>query len=55
MSDALKTAIQEAFIEIAQTEAGAEAIAIYNHDGYQVVTDADYDGARAARDIVQGS
>ena len=55
MSDALKVAIQEAFIEIAQTEEGATAIAIYNHEGYKVVTDADYDGARAAREIVQGS
>lgn len=55
MSDELKVAIQEAFIEIAQTEEGAAAIAIYNHEGYQVVSDADYDGARAARDVVQGS
>ena len=54
-SEKLATALQEAFIEIAQTDAGKEAIAIYNHEGYQVVTDADYDGARKAADVVQAS
>lgn len=55
MTDNLKTAIQEAFIEIAATEVGAEAIKIYNHEGYKVVVDSDYDGARKAQAIVQGN
>jgi phosphonate transport system substrate-binding protein len=54
MSDALKVAIANAFIAIAADPVGAEAIKIYNHEGYKVVTDADYDGARKARDIVAG-
>ncbi len=51
----LKTALQEAFIEIAKTPAGLEAIKIYNHEGYKVVTDADYEGARKAQEIVRGN
>lgn len=54
MTDALKDAIAQAFINLAQTEVGRTAIAIYNHEGYKVVTDADYDGARKAQDIVAG-
>ena len=54
MSEGFKKAIQEAFIEIAKTEAGAEAIKIYNHEGYEVVTDADYDGARRAAEVAKG-
>jgi len=41
-------ALQETFIEIATTEAGAAAIAIYSHKGYALGTDADYDVQRAA-------
>ncbi|MBV1709694.1 MAG: phosphate/phosphite/phosphonate ABC transporter substrate-binding protein [Erysipelothrix sp.] len=55
MSEGFKTALQEAFIEIAKTPAGAEAIKIYNHEGYKVVTDADYDGARRAQELVSGN
>ncbi len=46
-------ALQEAFIEIAQTEAGAEAISIYNHSAYQVVTDKDYDESREIFDLLK--
>ena len=46
-------ALQDAFIAIAKTEAGAEAISIYNHIGYKVVTDKDYDAARSALDLVK--
>jgi len=45
------TAIQEAFIEIAKKPAGLAAIQIYNHEGYKVVVDSDYDGARRAQAI----
>jgi phosphonate transport system substrate-binding protein len=55
MTDELKKAIANAFIALAQTELGRSAISIYNHEGYKVVTDADYDGARKARDIVSGN
>ncbi|CAM3705007.1 PhnD/SsuA/transferrin family substrate-binding protein [Erysipelothrix urinaevulpis] len=42
----MKVALQKAFKEIAKTESGKEAISIYNHTGYQEVTDADYDPSR---------
>jgi phosphonate transport system substrate-binding protein len=43
----LKTALQEAFIEIIDTEKGAAALTIYNHTGYLVAHDEDYDDERA--------
>ena len=55
MTNELKTAIQEAFIEIAKNPVGIEAIKIYNHEGYKVVVDSDYDGARLAQQIAQGN
>ena len=55
MTDRFAKAIQEAFIEIAATEVGATAIKIYNHEGYKVVVDSDYDGARKAQAIVSGN
>ena len=48
MTPEFVAALQEAFVEIAATEAGAAAIAIYSHKGYQVGTDSDYDVQRAA-------
>lgn len=53
MTDELKKAIQQALISIAQTEEGKEVIAIYNHEGYQEATDADYDKEREAQKLVQ--
>ena len=47
LSAGLKAAIQNAFSEVVKTEAGLAALAIYNHTGYQVAVDADYDGERA--------
>ncbi len=48
-------ALKVAFIELAKTEAGKAAIAIYSHKGYTAdVTDADYDAARAAAAVVAG-
>lgn len=41
-------AIQQAFLNIAQTDAGLAVMAVYSHQGYTIVSDSDYDGARAA-------
>ena len=54
VTDNFKKAVQESFIEIAKTEAGKAAVKVYSHEGYEVVTDADYDGARKAADVVKG-
>ena len=53
MDDALKQALQQAFINISQTDAGKEVISIYNHEGYKEAVDADYDNERKAQEIVQ--
>lgn len=53
MSDALKQALQDAFMNIAQTDAGREVISIYNHEGYQKAGAADYDGERDAQDFLR--
>ncbi len=52
VTDELKTALQTAFINIGNSEAGKPIIAIYNHNGYAVAKDSDYDGARAAGQLV---
>ncbi len=49
------TALQEAFIEIAQTPEGLEVISIYSHEGYKVVADEDFDSSRKAQEIVVGN
>lgn len=53
VDDALAEAVANAFIELAKTEAGAEAIKIYNHKGYMKVTDADYEGAKKVNELVK--
>ncbi|UOQ50505.1 phosphate/phosphite/phosphonate ABC transporter substrate-binding protein [Gracilibacillus caseinilyticus] len=53
MDEDLKTAIQQAFLNIAETEEGKEVISIYNHEGYQKASDADYDKEREAQEMVQ--
>lgn len=55
MTPGLKTALQNAFIEIGKDPVGLEAIKIYNHEGYKVVKDSDYDGARRAQEVAQGN
>jgi phosphonate transport system substrate-binding protein len=47
LSAGLKAAIQQAFINIIATEDGYAALQIYNHKGYLVAVDSDYDGERA--------
>ncbi|MFJ6207354.1 phosphate/phosphite/phosphonate ABC transporter substrate-binding protein [Lysinibacillus sp. NPDC092081] len=53
MNDNLKKAIQQAFINIGNSEKGKEVIAIYSHEGYQVAKDSDYDNERKAQELVQ--
>lgn len=53
MDEDLKAAIQQAFINIGNTEEGKAVIAIYSHNGYQEATDADYDNERKAQALVQ--
>ena len=38
-------------IEIAKTEEGKKVISIYNHEGYQVANDSDYDAARTVQTL----
>ena len=53
MTDEFKTALQNAFINICNTEEGKEYIAIYSHQGYQVAKSEDYDNERAAQQLIQ--
>ncbi|MGE7673801.1 phosphate/phosphite/phosphonate ABC transporter substrate-binding protein [Lysinibacillus sp. NPDC094403] len=53
MNDDLKKAIQQAFINIGNSEKGKEVIAIYSHEGYQPAKDSDYDNERKAQELVQ--
>ena len=47
LTDDLKAKIQQAFIDIIATDAGKQALTVYNHTGYLVAHDEDYDGERA--------
>jgi phosphonate transport system substrate-binding protein len=47
LSDGLKAALQQSFIDVIATEEGLAALSIYNHKGYLVAEDSDYDGERA--------
>jgi phosphonate transport system substrate-binding protein len=53
MDEDLKNALQQAFIEIGESEEGKEIIAIYSHEGYKEAIDTDYDNERKAQEIVQ--
>lgn len=53
MDDDLKAAIQQAFINIGETEEGQEVISIYNHLGYQKADPSDYDDERKAQDMIR--
>lgn len=46
LSDGLRAAIQEAFMNVIDTTEGAAALAIYNHTGYMLAVDSDYDSER---------
>ncbi|MDO5292297.1 MAG: PhnD/SsuA/transferrin family substrate-binding protein [bacterium] len=53
MDEDLIKALQDAFMNIAQTEEGKEVIGIYTHEGYKVATSADYDAERDAQKLIQ--
>ena len=53
MDDAFKTAVQNAFINIGNTEEGKEVISIYSHMGYQPAQASDYDNERNAQKLIQ--
>lgn len=53
MDDDLKAAIQQAFINIGESEEGQEVISIYNHEGYQEANSSDYDKERDAQEMVK--
>ena len=53
MDDDLKKALQNAFINIGNSEKGKEVISIYSHEGYQEATSADYDNERKAQELIQ--
>ena len=45
-------AIQNALINVINTEEGQAIFSVYSHTGYAKATDADYDGARQALKVV---
>lgn len=49
----MKKALQKTFIAIAKTQAGLDAIEIYNHTGYKEVTDADYEPSRKILELLK--
>lgn len=53
MDDELKKVLQQAFINIGNTEEGKAVIAVYSHEGYQEAKASDYDNERKAQEIVQ--
>ncbi|MNE70279.1 hypothetical protein D3C80_1660600 [compost metagenome] len=53
MNDGLKKALQESFMEIAETPEGKEVIAIYSHEGYKIAQSSDYDGERQAQELIR--
>lgn len=53
MDDSFKAAVQQAFINIGNTEEGKAVIAIYSHNGYMPATSADYDNERKAQEIIK--
>lgn len=53
MDEDFKKALQNAFINIGNTEEGKEVIAIYSHNGYQVAQASDYDDEREAQKLIQ--
>lgn len=53
MSDELKSAIQQAFINIGNTPEGQEIISIYSHKGYEIGNDANYDAEREAQELIK--
>ncbi len=53
MDEKLKKALQQAFINIANSDEGKGVISIYSHEGYKIANDSDYDNERKAQQLVQ--
>ena len=53
MTEELKEAIANSFIELAKTDEGKEVIKIYNHEGYEKAKSEDYDKERQAQQIMK--
>ncbi|MBP3886467.1 MAG: PhnD/SsuA/transferrin family substrate-binding protein [Cellulosilyticum sp.] len=53
MTDDLKQALKNAFINIGKTEEGKEVIAVYSHNGYEEAQPSDYDDERAAQELIK--
>lgn len=53
MDDDLIAALQDAFINIGNTDEGKQVIAIYSHNGYLPAKSSDYDSERAAQEMIQ--
>ena len=45
-------ALQQCFINIINTDEGQAIFSVYSHTGYAIAKDSDYDGARAALEVV---
>jgi len=54
VDNALKAALQQAFINLISTQAGKDVFAVYSHEGYVVAQDSDYDVERQAQAILRG-
>lgn len=53
MTSELKEAIQQAFINIGNTEEGQKIISIYSHKGYEIGNNSDYDAERKAQELIK--
>ena len=53
MDETLKKALQNAFINIGNTEKGQEVVEIYSHKGYKIAEDSDYDNEREAQKLIK--
>lgn len=53
MTDELKEALAQSFIDIANTDEGKAIISIYNHEGYEKAEDKNYDSEREAQKLLR--
>ncbi len=51
-NDTFEAALQDAILDLAETEEGMDIFSVYSHSGYAKATDADYDSARAALSVI---
>lgn len=55
MTDEFKTALQNAFMRLDETEEGRQVISIYSHTGYLPAVDSDYDNERLAQEMIRNA